>query len=78
MPLPTRQIQVLRYLGDRKSATVGNISRDLLMSRDAVKSALRSLASRGLATADYGTLPASWSVTDIGAAVLAAGTGGDS
>lgn len=72
MPLPPRQITVLRYLGERKSATTGSVARELRMSRDNAKNALRGLESKGLASLDRATFPASWSITDIGAALLAA------
>lgn len=72
MPLPPRQIAVLRYLGDRKSATARNVTRDLRIPRTAVQNALRLLAGKGLASADHATFPASWSVTEFGSAVLAA------
>jgi DNA-binding MarR family transcriptional regulator len=72
MPLSLRQATVLRYLGDRKSATARNVSRDLLTGRTAAQNALRDLAGKGLVSKDPATFPASWSVTDIGAALLAA------
>jgi DNA-binding MarR family transcriptional regulator len=41
MPLPLRQARILRYLGDRKSATTGKVARDLNMNRDNARNALR-------------------------------------
>jgi DNA-binding MarR family transcriptional regulator len=70
--LPPRQITVLRYLGGRKSATTGKVARDLLMNRADAANALRGLVSRGLASKDPGTWPASYAITDAGGAVLAA------
>ena len=72
MSLPPRQIFVLRYLNDRKSATTGTVARELRMNRDGVKSALQSLESARLVSLDRATFPVTWSVTDIGAALLAA------
>lgn len=72
MPLPARQVRVLRYLGKHGTATVWNITRDLNLNRTAVQNALRLLAGNDLVSVDRGTFPASWSVTDFGAAVLAA------
>jgi DNA-binding IclR family transcriptional regulator len=72
MPLPPRQITVLRYLSDRPSATTRKVSKDLLMNRDDAQNALQGLTSRHLVSADHGTLPVSWSITDMGAAVVAA------
>ena len=72
MPLPPRQIAVLRYLGKAKTATARNVSRDLKINRTAVRNALRGLADKRLVSVDHGTFPASWSVTEIGGAVLAA------
>lgn len=71
MPLPPNEITVLRYLG-KQTATAGNVSRGLKMNRTAVRNALRGLADKKLASVDHGTFPASWSITDIGAAVVAA------
>jgi DNA-binding IclR family transcriptional regulator len=72
MPLPFRQIAVLRYLGDRKSATTGQVARELRLNRTAARNALRPLADNRLVSADHGTFPMSWSITDMGAAILAA------
>jgi DNA-binding MarR family transcriptional regulator len=72
MPLTVRQSLILRYLGTCKSATTGNVAKSLLMNRDDAQNALRGLTSRGLASVDHGTFPASYSITDIGSAVLAA------
>ena len=72
MPLPPRQISVLRYLNDHKAATVRNVSRDLGINRTAAQNALRLLADKGFASVDRGTFPATWSITDIGSAVVAA------
>jgi predicted transcriptional regulator len=72
MPLPLRQVEVLRYLSERKSATTRNVARDLLIGRTPAQNALRGLAGKGLVSKDHATFPASWSITDMGAAVLAA------
>jgi DNA-binding MarR family transcriptional regulator len=78
MPLPPRQISVLRYLNDRKSSTTGNTARDLKMARRTAQAALQGLADKGLASKDHATFPASWVITEIGAAVLAAANERDS
>jgi DNA-binding IclR family transcriptional regulator len=72
MPLPENEISVLRYLGKHKTATARNVSRHLGMNRSATRKALHGLADNKLASVDLGTFPASWSITDIGAALLAA------
>jgi hypothetical protein len=46
MPLPPRQITVLRYLSDRPSATTRKVSKDLLMNRDDAQNALQGLTSQ--------------------------------
>jgi DNA-binding IclR family transcriptional regulator len=74
MPLPPRQIMVLRYLGDgnRKNATTGNVAKDLRINRTATRNALRLLAGKGLIAVDRSTFPMSYAITEIGGAVLAA------
>ena len=72
MPLSPNEAEILRYLGKNKTATAGNVTRDLGINRSAVRKALHGLAENKLASVDRGTFPASWSITDIGAAVLAA------
>ena len=72
MPLPGRQVTILRYLNDHKTATMRNLTRDLGMRRADVHEALRGLADLGLASADHGTLPVSYAITDMGSAVVAA------
>ena len=75
MPLPPNEAEILRYLGKQnKTATAGNVVRDLGINRSAVRKALHGLAENKLASVDRGTWPASWSITDIGAALLAAAT----
>jgi DNA-binding IclR family transcriptional regulator len=75
MPLPPRQIAVLRYLHDHKTAaTTRKVTRELRMSRDNARNALQGLAGKGLVTADHADFPVSWSITDTGSAVLAAAT----
>ena len=71
MPLPPRQVKILRYLGgDRKSATARNITRDLRLPRSAVRNALLELSGNRLVSPDHTTWPTSWVLTDFGAAVL--------
>lgn len=72
MPLPSRQIDVLRYLGEHKTATAGNIRRDLGLSRHYARNALQGLADKGFVSKGSVTIPPSWVITEIGAAVLAA------
>lgn len=72
MPLPARQVAILRYLDDQKTATMRNLTRDLGMRRADVREALRGLADLGLAATDHGTLPVSYVITDMGSAVVAA------
>lgn len=76
MPLSQNEAEILHYLGKHKTATAGQVSRDLGLNRSAVRKALHGLAENKLATVDHGTFPASWSITDIGAAVLAAAATG--
>lgn len=76
MPLPPRQITVLRYLGDRKTATTGNVARELEVSRRTALADLKLLADSKMASVDRGTWPASWALTDIGAALVAAAATG--
>jgi len=73
MPLPPNETAILRYLG-KQTATAGNVSRHLHLNRTAVRKALHGLADKKLASVDHGTWPPSWSITDIGAALLAAAT----
>ena len=72
MPLPDRQIKALRYLGDRKTATTGNVARELEVSRRTALNDLRLLADSKLVFVDRNTWPASWALTDIGSALVAA------
>jgi len=72
MPLSSHETAILRYLGKHKTATAANIRRDLKLGRTPVRNALRGLAGVGLVRADHGTWPVSYSVTDMGGAVLAA------
>ena len=72
MPLPPRQIDVLRYLGKHKTATAGNVSRDLHLNRSATRKALLGLADDRLVFVDRNTFPASWALTDVGSALVAA------
>lgn len=69
MPLFSNETAILRHLGKHK-ATAGNIRRDLKMGRTPVRNALDGLADKKLASVDRSTWPPSWSLTDIGAAVL--------
>jgi DNA-binding IclR family transcriptional regulator len=72
MPLPPNEVDVLHYLGKHKTATAGNIRRDLKIGRTPVRNALRGLADKKLVSPDHGTWPVSYYITDMGAAVLAA------
>jgi DNA-binding IclR family transcriptional regulator len=72
MPLSEHETSILRYLGKHKTATAGNIRRDLKLGRTPARNALDGLADVGLVSADHGTWPVSYSITDMGGAVLAA------
>ncbi len=76
MPLSQNEAEILHYLGRHKTATAGNVSRDLRLNRSAVRKALHGLADNKLASVDRATFPASWSISDIGAAILAAAATG--
>jgi DNA-binding IclR family transcriptional regulator len=71
MPLSKHEADVLRYL-EHRTATAANIRRDLKLGRAPVRNALHELADKKYVSVDHSTLPASWSITDLGAAVLAA------
>ena len=66
MPLPDIEAGILHYLGENKTATAGNVSRDLKMNRSATRKALHGLADSRLVSVDRGTWPASWALTDVG------------
>ena len=70
MPLPSRQVEILRYLGKNGTATAGNVARELGISRRPALAALKLLAGNRLVSVDHSTWPASWSLTEIGRAVL--------
>jgi predicted ArsR family transcriptional regulator len=72
MPLSSNESSILLYLAKHRTATAGNITRDLHLNRTAVRRALRGLADKKMASVDHATFPASWSITDMGAAVVAA------
>ena len=44
MPLPARQVEILRYLGKYGTATAGNVARELGISRRPALAALKLLA----------------------------------
>ena len=72
MPLSKPEAKILHYLGKHKTATAGNVSRDLKMNRSATRKALHGLADDRLVSVDRGTWPASWALTDVGSALVAA------
>ena len=72
MPLSQNEAKILHYLNDHKTATAGNVSRDLRLNRSAVRKALHGLADDRLVFVDRNTVPASWALTDVGAALVAA------
>ena len=71
MPLSSNETAILRYL-EHRTATAANIRRDLKLGRTPARNALQGLADRKLISADHGTWPVSYSITDMGAAILAA------
>ena len=72
MPLSQNEAEILHYLGKHKTATAGNVSRDLKMNRSATRKALHGLADDRLVFVDRNTFPASWALTDVGSALVAA------
>ena len=69
--LTIRQSRVLRYLQDRdRAATVRDITAGLRMNRTDVMNTLRLLDGQGYVTSDYGTFPASFTITDEGRKAL--------
>ena len=72
MSLPQNEAEILHYLNDHKTATAGNVSRDLKMNGSAVRKALHGLADDRLVFVDRNTFPASWALTDVGSALVAA------
>lgn len=73
MPLPARQVEILCYLSDRKTTTTaGNVAREIKVSRRTALNDLRLLAGNRLVSVDRSTWPASWSLTDVGSALVAA------
>jgi choline dehydrogenase-like flavoprotein len=75
MTLPLAQSRVLRYLAHAGPATELGVTAGLRMGRTDVHNHLRALAAKGLAVADASTCPASYTATDDGKAILAAGDG---
>lgn len=68
--LPLRQLAVLRYLDGKGPSRVKDITSALRQPRADVQNALRLLAGKNLAHAEF-TFPATWAITEDGRLVVA-------